>query len=319
MNRRSFLGLGIAALPSVAFAQSGTAIGWIVDSLSQSLGNSCGQEDAAIRGTLSRLNGVQLPSEGKVIVVNIPSGVVTAYNNGSPVIESRAVVGNPKTPTPEMDTRVTYVRPNPTWTVPESIIRRKDWRQKLSDDPSFFEENGFDLVVHGQTMAPHDAAAYASEVTSFVQRPSPTNALGLMKVGLHNANAIYLHDTNEPSRFDADLRAASAGCVRIEAIRDIAAWIMGITRAEIDAKINSGDLANYTPHEDVRVILGYWTAWPDANGVIRYYPDIYELDGDGADCSSVQSRRVTAEEQYGSAWDANNALGRSVWREYTGQ
>lgn len=321
MNRRTFLGLGLAALPSVALGQSSSAIGWIIDLLSQaSSGHAiCGQEDAAVRGTLERLKGVDLPSNGKVLVVNIPSGVVTAYTDGIPVIETKAVVGKVETPTPEMITHVTYVRPNPTWTVPESILRRKDWRQKLSDDPSYFEENGFDLVLGGQTVSPQEAAPNAHDVASFVQRPSPTNALGLLKIGLHDSNAIYIHDTNEPSRFEQDMRAATAGCVRLEDIREVGAWVLDLSREEIDALISAGDMSNHTSGSPVKVIMGYWTAWPDASGTLRYYPDIYGYDGAGNDCTSVQSLRRTAEEQYGSAWSPDNALGRTVWREYTGQ
>src|SRR5690606_20239045 len=113
----------------------------------------------------------------------------------------------------------------------------KQWREKLASDPAFFEENGFDIIVNGKAMSPWDAAEYAQSATSFVQRPSPTNALGLLKIGLHNGDGIYLHDTNEPSRYEADVRAGSAGCVRIEHVRDVSAWALNMSRDEIDALI----------------------------------------------------------------------------------
>lgn len=312
MKRRDFLKFALAGLPFATQTQA-SPISWILDTLTDASSSErvCGEQDAAVRGTLKRLKGVNFPTSGKVLVVNIPSGVVTAYTNGDPIIESRAVVGMDMTPTPEMSTMITYIRPNPTWTVPQSIIRRKNWKQKLATDPSFFEENGFDVVVNGKSMSPSEASPYADSASLFIQRPSPYNALGLLKIGLHNADGIYLHDTNEPSRYDADVRAGSAGCVRIEHVRDVAAWALNRSRNDIDAMIDNDDMTDYSPAEPVTVILGYWTAWPDGDGVIRYYPDIYNLDGEGANCAGVISR--DPEDGYPQSSSPN---GRLIWREY---
>lgn len=303
----------LLALPGTAAAQDGSgALGWIRDSLRQAeSGRSCGSHAAAARGTLGRIAGLEMPSSGKVLVVNIPSGVVTAYEDGSPVIESRAVVGKPSTPTPELDTRVTFVRPNPTWTVPESIIRSKRWREKLANDPAFFEDNGFDVVAGGRTMSPTEAADSQESVSAFVQRPGPINALGLVKIGLADSDGIYLHDTNDPGRFESEVRAASAGCVRMERVRDVAAWALGVGEGEMDAMIEGGDVENHVPAEPVRVILGYWTAWPDATGKLRYYPDIYGLDG-GPGCTG---ERTSGDGSYG---ETRNDAGPPdpIWTEY---
>ena len=286
MIRAAVIALAIVAAPSPALAQESSPTGWIRNLLRDAAAapGVCGQHDAAARGTLARLQGLELPEKGKLIVVNIPSGVVTAYEDGHPVIESRAVVGKEDTPTPEMDTRVTYVRANPTWTVPESILKSKGWREKLADDPGYFEENGFDVIVGGQALSPWEAADDPWSVTAFVQRPSPTNALGMLKIGLDNADGIYIHDTNDPGRFESEVRAASAGCVRVERVRELGAWILGLSDHEMDGLVDGGDVENRTPPEPVRVILGYWTAWPDASESLRFYPDIYGLDGSGPEC-----------------------------------
>lgn len=298
------------SVPALApsFARNAGPADWIRDLLRDAALSPqvCGQADAAVRSTLARLEGLDLPERGKVLVVNVPSGVVTAYEDGEPVIESRAVVGQPETPTPEMDTRVTFVRANPTWTVPESILRRKDWRRRLAEDPWFFEENGFDVVVGGQTLSPTEASADAWSATAFVQRPSPTNALGVVKIGLADSDGIYLHDTNDPGRFEAEIRAASAGCVRIERVREIAAWILGVPQWEMDGLIDGGDVEDRPPPEPVRVILGYWTAWPDASGALRFYPDVYGLDGEGKECGHAEGGAAG-----GGSWSP-----APVWTDY---
>ena len=284
---KTIAALGLAAAAALAPVQaSASAADWIRSTLAGTAADPgiCGVESAAAQGTLKRIGNLELPDHGKVIVVNIPSGIVTAYEDGVPVIESKAVVGGVQTPTPEMDTHVTYVRPNPTWTVPQSIIKRKDWMAKLRDNPSFFDDNGFDVMVAGSVVPAAEAARDTAAVTGFVQRPGPGNALGSLKIGIQNDQAIYLHDTNDPGKFESEVRAASAGCVRIEKVRDIAAWILDVPTGEIDAMIDGGDTQSHVPPDQVRVILGYWTAWPDDSGALRYYPDIYNLDSGGSEC-----------------------------------
>lgn len=239
-------------------------------------------EAFAIQGTLGRIKSLDLPQEGRVLVVNIASGVVTAYESGIPVIESKAVVGSKATPTPELDNVVTFVRPNPTWTVPQSIVRRKNWKAKVVDDPDFFENSGFDAIMGGQTVSVYEAAQNPEAITTFVQRPGAANALGAVKIGLSNNDAIYMHDTNDPGKFEEAVRAASAGCIRIEEIREIAAWVLQVPLHRVDAWIDGDNMQNHTPPEPVRVIVGYWTAWPDESGRVRFYPDIYGKDGAGS-------------------------------------
>jgi len=290
-----------------AHASGDDAIGWIRETLARELDRQdrCDERRAAISGTINRLRNVALPSSGKVLVVNIPSGVATAYQDGVAVIESRAVVGLAGTPTPDLDTQVTFVRPNPTWTVPESIIARKGWRRRLAEDPKFFEKNGFDLIVNGKKVSVAQIGPDTSSVTAFVQRPGPKNALGRLKIGIANDQAIYLHDTNEPGHFEEEVRLASSGCVRLERVGEIAAWILGIGDEELETMVEEGDVANHTPPEPVRVVIGYWTAWPDADGHIRYYPDVYSRDPvDETVCEA------------GMSDDPERQSSAAVWTEY---
>lgn len=305
---RSILGSwAVAAMLAVSATHAGAdqATDWIRQALARGDGDAqhCGGRQAAIRGTLDRLRDLSLPATGKVLVVNIPAGIATAYEDGAPVIESRAVVGRPTTPTPQLDTFVTFVRPNPTWTVPASIVARKGWRRKLLSDPGFFEANGFDVILGGRRMSPADAAELSGTPT-FVQRPGPDNALGLLKIGISNSQAIYLHDTNEPDNFRDEVRLASSGCVRIESIREIGAWMLGTDVSDIETLIESGDVADHVPEAHIRVILGYWTAWPDADGELRFYPDVYGLDGDADACAP------------GRADGPTSSGTRAIWTEY---
>lgn len=293
----------IVATAMIVIAASGSArasdaTDWIRSTLSSTRASveSGTSEAAALDGTMARIRNIRLPETGKVIVVNIPSGVVTAYEDGVPVIESKAVVGKAATSTPELDTHVTYVRPNPTWTVPRSIIKRSKWLDKLASQPEFFEDNNFQIISGGREVSPYDAAENPGAVESFVQRPGPGNALGAIKIGIENNQAIYLHDTNDPGKFDSEVRAASAGCVRIERVTEIAAWVMGVSPEHMQDLVDEGSTQNLNPPEQVKVILGYWTAWPDSGGTVRFYPDIYSKDGSSRG-ESAWNRQEEAPEQ----------------------
>ena len=265
---------------SVGIANSSNADEWITHTLESAQYNyeECSAEMAAIVGTISRKENIELPDYGKVIVVNIASGIVTAYEDGIPVIESKGVVGKANTPTPEMSTHVTFVRPNPTWTVPKSIIKRNNWLDRLSTEPDFFDRNNFKITSNGRTISAYEASYDPESVDSFMQMPGQGNALGLIKIGIQNNQAIYLHDTNSPEKFNEEVRAASAGCVRIDKIYDIASWVLDISPDSMNDLIESNNTENLTPPEEVKVILGYWTAWPDSSGRVRFYPDIYGKD-----------------------------------------
>lgn len=285
IDRRKFLlgamGIGIAAtFPTSASASA-------VDLLEAELasGRACGENAAAIRGTLSRLRSSRPPGAGRTVVVDIPSQHLGAYEDGYLQMESRVVVGDADWRTPDLDTRVTFVRFNPTWTVPESILRARSWRDRLAEDPGYFSRLDFMISLDGRMVSPDEAAVSASRTGSFVQQPGPGNALGRVKLGLAQGDAIYLHDTNDHSAFGESQRTLSHGCIRVERAVELAAWALGISEYDAQAMIDGDDRRD---HRDipspVRVVTTYFTAWPDENGQILYYPDPYGKDSGSGDC-----------------------------------
>lgn len=241
-------------------------------------GRACGLRDAALRGTLARLAGAKPPKTGRAIVVDIPSQHLAAYEDGDVALESRVVVGDPSWRTPDLDTSVTFVRFNPTWTVPESILKARSWRSRLASDPAYFERMRMSVEVGGRMLEPYEASGLAARAGRFVQRPGPGNALGRVKLGLAAGNAVYLHDTSDPGGFGEDARTLSHGCVRVERAMDLAAWALGMTPDRADGLLNGDDRTDRRPPAPVRVVTTYFTAWPDDYGRVRYYDDVYGLD-----------------------------------------
>ncbi|WP_428669004.1 L,D-transpeptidase family protein [Reyranella sp.] len=179
--------------------------------------------------------GAAIPTRGKFVLVNIPSFELIALEDGSPVLRSRVVVGQPKAATPEMLSSMFALRFNPSWTPTPSMIRNE-----------------------GLHYMP----------------PGPQNPLGRVMFDLDNDEFIYLHDTNERALFNRPQRALSHGCVRVEQARALAAWALGVSELEIDAMIAKGTYSEPLP-EVIPVSLAYHTQFPDESGQIVSYPDIY--------------------------------------------
>lgn len=234
---------------------------------------------AAIEGTLARLGKLPLPSVGNLVVVNVAGRFLAAYRDGEPELESRVVVGREGWQTPDLVTSVASVTLNPTWTVPETILRAEGWRSEISSDPDWAERNGFDVIVGGRRLAPGRVEAVELAKLTLVQRPGPDNALGRMKIAMRNAGSIYLHDTNEAGGFDEPDRAGSHGRIRVERALDLAAWVLHAATDEVAELVAAGATAVRTAPTPVSVVIGYFTAWPDSSDRVVFYPDIYRRDG----------------------------------------
>ncbi|CAN5521541.1 hypothetical protein BH10PSE6_BH10PSE6_57880 [soil metagenome] len=180
--------------------------------------------------------GASIPSQGKFILVNVPSFELIALQDGVPVLRSRVVVGQPKTTTPEMLSSMHAVQFNPSWTPTPSMIR-------------------------------NEGARYMP--------PGPHNPLGRVLFDLDNDELIYLHDTNERALFGRSQRALSHGCIRVEQARALAAWALGVSEKDIDAMISKGTTYSVPLPEVIPVSLAYHTQFPDEAGQVVSYPDIY--------------------------------------------
>jgi murein L,D-transpeptidase YcbB/YkuD len=180
--------------------------------------------------------GVDVPARGKFVVVNIPSFELIAFENGTPVLRSRVVVGRKATPTPELATAIVAVKFNPSWTPTPAMVR---WE--------------------GARFMP----------------PGPHNPLGRVLFELDNDQLIFMHDTNDRSYFAKESRAFSHGCIRVEQARELAGWALGMTRPEIDAAIAAGATRRVPLDSEIPTRLVYRTRFPDAAGRLVDHPDIY--------------------------------------------
>jgi murein L,D-transpeptidase YcbB/YkuD len=216
------------------------------------------------------------------VFLNQPAFEVTFVEGGKAKLSMRAVVGKPSAQTYFFIDHIKDVEYNPYWNVPRSIVIN-EMLPHLYRDPGWLSNRGYEVAnERGRQIASNAVnwAAVASDKTAVDVRqpPGERNALGRLKIEFPNKHAIYMHDTPEKSLFKHDMRALSHGCVRLEHPREMAAALLGTSVEHIDKRIASKSTDKELVKRDMPVYLVYFTAWPDADGKIHYYDDVYDRD-----------------------------------------
>ena len=214
------------------------------------------------------------------VFINQPAFTARFIEHGVEKLNMRAVVGKPSNQTSFFYDEIEQVDYNPYWGVPQSIIVN-EMLPRLRSDPGYLDRAGYEVTdSKGRHISSSSINwwAYGSKVPySIRQTPSEANALGELKILFPNKHAIYMHDTPQKDLFDRDMRAFSHGCVRLKDPRGMAAAVLGTTVEHIEAKLKQGHSTEKTTLK-IPVYVAYFTAWPDKNGRVEYFDDIYERD-----------------------------------------
>jgi murein L,D-transpeptidase YcbB/YkuD len=97
-----------------------------------------------------------------------------------------------------------------------------------------------------------------------------------------NKFAVYLHDTPQRDQFDQLERDFSSGCIRLENVIELAAYVLNKdsvwNRQRLTAALQSGAHQVIFLADPIPVHLVYMTAWVDGAGVLQFRKDIYSRD-----------------------------------------
>jgi murein L,D-transpeptidase YcbB/YkuD len=227
---------------------------------------------------------MKINKEPRYVLVNVPAYTAQAVEGEQLALDSAVVVGKPSRSTPQVTAKIVEVNFYPTWSVPDSVAR-KDLIPAIRKDPAYFYEQKFN-VMRDWKSPPLDPAAvdWASpQVVSykFRQDPGPQNALGVVRINMPNKHAVYMHDTPLKSLFSQSSRAFSSGCVRVESVFELVAWLLGDqgwTLSKVEAQVASGEKINVKLKRAVPVHFVYLTAFANGNGIAQFRPDIYGQD-----------------------------------------
>jgi murein L,D-transpeptidase YcbB/YkuD len=237
-------------------------------------------EDLArsVAHSLDRWRWMPHQMAAREVRVNVPAFDVALVADGVVRQRMRAIVGQADWPTPQLLDEVQSVVINPPWHVPPSIVRRELAPAAQVDASTLdaFEITSADGSPVDRTVL--DWATIDPATLQLKLPPGEENPLGRMKLVLRNDLGIYLHDTSQPELFARSMRALSHGCVRVEDPISLAAFAAGWTAADVDDEITTGKTHAIVPVEAVAVTVGYWTAWVDEAGVLRFAPDVYGYD-----------------------------------------
>ena len=224
-----------------------------------------------IRANMDRWRWLKRDLGEVYLMTNVPEFQLRLTVKNRNIRTYKTVVGKPgSTATPQLAETVTAVVFNPTWTVPQSIVKGEGLGAKVMANPAWARANGY------------KGTKAENGMITVVQQPGKNNALGLMKIDMPNPHAIYLHDTPAKQFFNSDVRAFSHGCIRTERAVEL-----GMTMAILGAQMPAEDAANlsragvYTKVPMTRtfpVYITYFTMARSIDGELKKFADIYERD-----------------------------------------
>ena len=229
------------------------------------------QRRQLIRANMDRWRWLQRDLGGQYLLTNVPEFQLRLTVNNNIIRTYRTIVGKPgRTATPQLAETIEGVIFNPTWTVPQSIVKGEGLGARVLGNPGWARANGY-VGTRG-----------ANGYVSVVQQPGPGNSLGMMKIDMPNPHAIFLHDTPSRGLFANASRALSHGCVRVERALELAMTIailgQGASRDEAIAISTSGDYTRVPVKKSMPVYITYFTMARDIDGELKTFTDIYGRD-----------------------------------------
>jgi len=223
----------------------------------------------------------------RYLFVNIPAFEMKVIEADTLVMKSRIVVGAPKTPTPELTSKITFMIMYPYWNVPYSIA----WKEILpavKRDTNYLHKKRFDVIDRNGNIVP------ASEVNwsklsrgnlpyKFRQRTGSDNSLGILKFDFANKHGVYMHDTNSKSYFRFENRAQSHGCMRLEKYMDLAHFLIREDSAKMpvdtfDVMMKQHKQRRLYVKKPLPIYVRYFTCYTNEEGRMTLLNDLYGRD-----------------------------------------
>ncbi|MCB1386306.1 MAG: L,D-transpeptidase family protein [Nitratireductor sp.] len=214
------------------------------------------------------------------VFVNEPAYRVNYVVDGKARLSMNVVVGKPSNQTSFFTDTIEMVEVNPYWNVPRSILVN-EMLGDIRANPGYLSSRNYEVVTARGVSDPYSVDWYSSEGFKGVyvrQRPGGANALGELKILFPNKHAIYMHDTPAKKLFSRADRAYSHGCIRLADPRAMAAAVLETTKEQVGSYIAGGKNATIPVPNKMPIYVSYFTAWPDDQGDVHYYADVYGRD-----------------------------------------
>ena len=206
------------------------------------------------------------------VEVNEPDFTLKVIQDGKQIWTSRVVIGKPSMPSPLLAQQMDSISINPTWKVPQSIVRN-EYLPAEARAPGTLARMGFRMKrVDGET--------------EIFMPPGGQNPLGHIRFNFFNRLTVFQHDTPDQYLFAHVVRAESHGCMRVQDAPKYAEVLAGMVHPEQQwtaEKVKSlyADGAEQEISLDsgpIWIYLTYQTAFVDDAGKLQIRRDLYNLD-----------------------------------------
>jgi murein L,D-transpeptidase YcbB/YkuD len=272
-------------------ASNGLAPTGIVDKRTiQSLNIPAAARLKQLKLNLARLTELAKSAGKKYVLVNIPAAQIEVVEADRIVSRHAGVVGKPDRPTPVLSSTIHELNFNAVWHLPPTVIEQDlvpKGQEMAKRGQSVLVKYGIDAYGGDGKKLDPGKVNWSSPIAkglTYRQQPGPENPLGFVKINFANAHSVYMHDTPSQSLFGRNFRAASSGCVRVNGIDQLAAWLMadqGWKPEHIVQMKETGERLDVRLRKPVPLHFAYITAWATEDGVVQFRRDLYQKDGIG--------------------------------------
>lgn len=219
--------------------------------------------------------------------VNIPSYLLTVWNNDTAILKSRVITGKPGHETPLLNSSITNFQLYPYWRVPMSIIAN-EMLPAIKRDTAYLRKHNLEVVDRHNNIVPNYDLhwnKYNKNYFPYVirQMTGLDNSLGIIKFNFKNKYSVYLHDTNLRNLFNLTHRDLSHGCVRVQQWDSLARFLIrdDTLRHTPDSVRTWLDLQEQkwvALKTRVPVYIRYFTCEVNSQGKLIFFDDIYGYD-----------------------------------------
>ncbi len=248
-----------------------------------------------LQTNLVRIQALGAPSKGRYVVVNVPAAQIEAVQDDQMVSRHAGVVGKVDRQTPILQSFIHEINFNKEWILPPTVIKEDLVPKARSGEKGYevFTKYGVDVYSDytayqkGRPLDPKTVnwSSPSANNLFYAQKPGDDNPLGFLKINFFNPYSVYMHDTPSKSIFARNFRAESSGCVRIQNIPQLAAWILeenGWDQKRVAAMKQSGEALNVQVKSRIKLYFAYVTSWATPDGQAHFRRDLYNRDGVGA-------------------------------------
>lgn len=288
LNSKKFDNETHTALVKYQKAQGLHALGRLDRQTQRSLSISAKSRLATLRANLPRMKAAVAKLGDRYIMVNIPAAQLDAVEYGVVYSRHNVIAGKASRPSPILNSRITELNFNPYWNAPVSIVK-KDILPKLQKSLSILKE--LDIKIFDGYGGPEVDPKTVDWKTAdpkryhFRQQPGKGNAMASVKINFGNPYQVYMHDTPTKQLFTSGQRYFSSGCVRIDKVHLLTAWLLknqsDWNNDKIQTVVKSGERLDVKVKRSTQVRFVYLTAWVTDDGTVHFRDDIYKLDGTG--------------------------------------